>query len=352
MSYINKPKVAHPSLPLNGLGLTRRQYEGAMSTLCAGCGHDSITASIVEACWGLDMRPEQLVKLSGIGCSSKTTAYFVSGAHGFNSVHGRMPSIASGAAAANRELTYIGISGDGDSLSIGIGQLVHALRRNVNMLYMIENNGVYGLTKGQFSASADIGTKAKKGDVNLTPPIDPVLLALSLGATFVARSFSGDKKQLVPLIRAGLRHNGFALIDVLSPCVTFNDHEGSTKSYTFTREHYQPVIEADFIPHSQEIAVDYPEGGSMPVQLHDGSRVILRKLDANYDPTDRSAAYHFIETKMKNREYVTGLIHIDESSTTEFHTLNKTSKTPLNRLPYEKLGPGSAMLAKLQARWR
>ncbi len=220
------------------------------------------------------------------------------------------------------------------------------------MLYMIENNGVYGLTKGQFSASADIGTKAKKGDVNLTPPIDPVLLALSLGATFVARSFSGDKKQLVPLIRAGLRHNGFALIDVLSPCVTFNDHEGSTKSYTFTREHYQPVIEADFIPHSQEIAVDYPEGGSMPVQLHDGSRVILRKLDANYDPTDRSAAYHFIETKMKNREYVTGLIHIDESSTTEFHTLNKTSKTPLNRLPYEKLGPGSAMLEKLQARWR
>ena len=218
--------------------MTRRQYEGSMSTLCAGCGHDSITAAIIEACWGLDMRPEQLVKLSGIGCSSKTTAYFVSGAHGFNAVHGRMPSIASGANAANRELTYIGISGDGDSLSIGLGQLVHAIRRNVNMLYLIENNGVYGLTKGQFSASADIGTKAKKGDVNQTPPIDPVLLALSLGATFVARSFSGDKAQLVPLIQAGMRHSGFALIDVLSPCVTFNDHEGSTKSYTFTREHY------------------------------------------------------------------------------------------------------------------
>ncbi len=220
MSYINKPKVAHPSLPTNSLGLTRRQYEGSMSTLCAGCGHDSVTAAIVEACWGLSMQPEQLVKLSGIGCSSKTTAYFVSGSHGFNSVHGRMPSIASGANAANRGLTYVGISGDGDSLSIGIGQLVHVIRRNVNMLYLIENNGVYGLTKGQFSASADIGTKAKRGETNSSPPIDPVLLALTLGATFVARSFSGDKAQLVPLIQAGMRHNGFALIDVLSPCVT------------------------------------------------------------------------------------------------------------------------------------
>jgi len=352
MSYINKPKVSHPSLPTNALGLTRRQYEGAMSTLCAGCGHDSVTASIVEACWGIDLKPEQLVKLSGIGCSSKTTAYFVAGAHGFNSVHGRMPSIASGAAAANRELTYIGISGDGDSLSIGFGQLAHAIRRNINMLYIIENNGVYGLTKGQFSASADIGTKAKKGDVNLTPPIDPVLLALSLGATFVARSFSGDKKQLVPLIQAGLKHNGFALIDVLSPCVTFNDHEGSTKSYTFTREHYHPVIEADFVPRAREITVDYEEGQALPVELHDGSHVILRKLDASYDPTDRSAAYHFVETKIANHEYVTGLIHIDESSTTEFHTLNKTSKVPLNRLPFEKLSPGNAALEKLQARWR
>src|SRR5476651_938304 len=208
MSYINKPKVAHPSLPVNGLGLTRRQYEGSMSTLCAGCGHDSVTAAIVEACWGLSMRPEQLVKLSGIGCSSKTTAYFVSGSHGFNSVHGRMPSIASGANAANRRLTYIGISGDGDSLSIGIGQLVHAIRRNVDMLYIIENNGVYGLTKGQFSASADLGTKSKRGEANRQSPIDPALLALSLGATFIARSFSGDKEQLVPLLKAGLAHHG------------------------------------------------------------------------------------------------------------------------------------------------
>ena len=252
------------------------------------------------------MRPEQLVKLSGIGCSSKTTAYFVSGSHGFNSVHGRMPSIASGANAANRELTYVGVSGDGDSLSIGLGQLVHAIRRNVNMLYLIENNGVYGLTKGQFSASADIGTKAKKGEVNQTPPIDPVLLALSLGATFVARGFSGDKAQLVPLIQAGMRHRGFALIDVLSPCVTFNDHEGSTKSYTFTREHYHAAIEADFVPPAEEISVDYPPGEALPVQLHDGSRVVLHKLGASYDPTDRSAAYGFIEQKLKQNEYVTG----------------------------------------------
>jgi 2-oxoglutarate ferredoxin oxidoreductase subunit beta len=345
MSFINKPKVAHPSLPTNALGMTRRQYEGSMSTLCAGCGHDSITAALVEACWGLDMRPEQLVKLSGIGCSSKTTAYFVSGSHGFNGVHGRMPSVASGANAANRDLTYLGISGDGDSLSIGLGQLVHAIRRNVNMLYLIENNGVYGLTKGQFSASADIGTKAKKGETNQNPPIDPVLLALSLGATFVARSFSGDKAQLVPLLQAGMRHRGFALIDILSPCVTFNDHEGSTKSYTFAREHYHAAMEADFVPPAEEISVDYPPDEALPVALHDGSRVILRKLGASY-------AYGFIEAKLKQNEYVTGLIHIDESGSTEFHTLNKSSAVPLNRIPYEKLSPGSAALEKLLGRYR
>src|SRR5208282_1819575 len=256
-------------------------------------------------------------KLSGIGCSSKTPAYFVNGAHGFNSAHGRMPPIATGANAANRDLTYIGVSGDGDSLSIGLGQLVHAIRRNINMVYVIENNGVYGLTKGQFSASADIGSQAKKGEVNQSPPIDPVLLALSLGATFVARSFSGDKAQLVPLIQAGMRHRGFALIDVLSPCVTFNDHEGSTKSYTFTREHYHPAIEADFVPPREAIAVDYAHGETVPVQLHDGSRVVLRKLEPGYDPTDRGAAYNYIETKLKHNEYVTGLIHIDETDSTE-----------------------------------
>jgi 2-oxoglutarate/2-oxoacid ferredoxin oxidoreductase subunit beta len=351
MSFINKPKVAHPSLPTNALGLTRRQYEGSMSTLCAGCGHDSITAAVIEACWGLDMRPEQLIKLSGIGCSSKTTSYFVSGGHGFNSVHGRMPSIASGANAANRELTYIGVSGDGDSLSIGLGQLVHVIRRNINMLYVIENNGVYGLTKGQFSASADIGSLAKKGDVNQTPPIDPVLLALSLGATFVARSFSGDKAQLVPLIQAGMRHKGFAIIDVLSPCVTFNDHEGSTKSYSFAREHYH-AVEADFVAPADTITVDYPAGEAAPIQLHDGSRVVLRKLGTGYDPTDRGAAYSFIEGKIRQNEYVTGLIHVDETAATEFHTLNRSSAVPLNRIPYEKLSPGSGALEKLMGRYR
>jgi len=352
MSYINKPKVAHPSLPTTMLGLTRRQYEGSMSTLCAGCGHDSVTASIIEACWGLDLKPEQLVKLSGIGCSSKTTAYFVAGAHGFNSVHGRMASIASGANAANRGLTYIGVSGDGDSLSIGVGQLVHAIRRNVNMLYLIENNGVYGLTKGQFSASADIGTKAKRGDVNVSPPIDPVLLALTLGATFVARSFSGDKAQLVPLIQAGMRHNGLALIDVLSPCVTFNDHEGSTKSYAFTREHYHAAIEADFVPPAEEIAVDYAAGETTRVGMHDGSSVLLRKLDPDYDPTDRSAAYRYIESKLRQNEYVTGLIHIDENDTTEFHKLNRTPDEPLNGIPFEKLSPGRAALDALMGKFR
>ncbi len=248
MSFINKPKVRHPDLPQNELGLTRRDYEGAMSTLCAGCGHDSVTSSIIQAIWELSLRPEQLAKLSGIGCSSKTTAYFASGAHGFNGVHGRMPSIAAGANAANKNLHYIGVSGDGDSLSIGFGQFAHAIRRNVNMLYICENNGVYGLTKGQFSASADIGTKSKKGEENQQAPVDPCLAALSLGGSFIARSFSGDREQLVPLIKAGLMHKGFAMIDVISPCVTFNDHVGSTKSYEFTREHYHEAVHTDYIP--------------------------------------------------------------------------------------------------------
>jgi 2-oxoglutarate/2-oxoacid ferredoxin oxidoreductase subunit beta len=352
MTSITKPRVAHPSLPRNAAGLTRRDYEGAMSTLCAGCGHDSVTAAIVEACWRLDLRPEQLVKLSGIGCSSKTTAYFVGGAHGFNSVHGRMPSIASGANAANRELYYIGVSGDGDSLSIGLGQLAHAIRRNVNMLYLIENNGVYGLTKGQFSASADVGSTARKGDINQQPPIDPVLLALTLGATFVARSFSGDKRQLVPLIEAGLRHRGFALIDVLSPCVTFNDHEGSTKSYAFTREHYHAAVEADFVARHKEISVDYAEGTATSVQLHDDSQVRLRKLDASYDPTDRDAAYAYVAGKLAQGEHVTGLIHVDSGAAREFHDINETTEVPLNRLPYEQLSPGAVTLATIMGRYR
>lgn len=351
MTFFAKPKVAHPSLPRNELGLTRREYEGAMSTLCAGCGHDSITAAIIEACWGLSIEPQNLVKLSGIGCSSKTTAYFVSGSHGFNSVHGRMPSIAMGANAANRNLHYLGVSGDGDTLSIGLGQFCHAIRRNLNMLYIIENNGVYGLTKGQFSASADVGSKAKKGESNFQPPMDPVLLAMTLGASFVARSFSGDKEQLVPLIQAGFKHNGFALIDVLSPCVTFNDHEGSTKSYAYTREHYEPAVHADFVPFEREITVSLRDGEALPVVMHDGSQIVLRKCQAGYDPTDRVAASAYIQEHLKRGEYLTGLLHVQPSQG-EFHELNATPDEPLNSLPYEKLSPGSKGLEKILSRYR
>src|ERR1041384_5692697 len=259
MASITKPPVRHPSLPKNALGLTKREYEGAMSTLCAGCGHDSVTAALLQTLWELDLPPHRAAKMSGIGCSSKTTAYFLRQSHGFNGVHGRMPALATGANAANRDLVYIGVSGDGDSLSIGLGQLCHAIRRNVNMLYVLENNGVYGLTKGQFSASSDVGSKSKGGEANVQPPIDPVLLALALRATFVARSFSGAKAQLVPIIKAGLAHKGFALIDVISPCVSFNDHDSSTKSYRYTRDHYNDAAPVDFVPLGRELTADATE---------------------------------------------------------------------------------------------
>ena len=351
MTFIAKPKVAHPSLPKNALGLTRRDYEGALSTLCAGCGHDSITAAIVEASWGIDLEPQNLVKLSGIGCSSKTTAYFVSGGHGFNSVHGRMPAIAMGANAANRSLAYIGVSGDGDTLSIGLGQFCHAIRRNLNMLYIVENNGVYGLTKGQFSASADLGTKAKKGETNFQPPIDPVLLAMTLGASFVARSFSGDKQQLVPLIQAGLKHEGFALIDVLSPCVTFNDHEGSTKSYLHVRQQARAATETDFIEETSEILATIGHNGAVNVTMHDGSVVALKGVPADYDPTDRERVFSYLHERQAKGEIVTGLLYIDES-VSDLHELSGTPDEALIKLPFEKLCPGSAALAELQEEYR
>lgn len=351
MSFIAKPKVAHPGLPRNELGLTVRDYEGGMSTLCAGCGHDSITGAIMQAAFELSIPPHRMAKLSGIGCSSKTPAYFASASHGFNTVHGRMPSVASGANAANQDLWYIGVSGDGDSLSIGLGQFLHAVRRNLNMLYLIENNGVYGLTKGQFSASADIGSTAKKGEANQQPPIDPCLTLISMGATFVARSFSGDKEQLVPLIKAGLSHRGFAFIDVISPCVTFNDHEGSTKSYEFTRKHYHPAIYTDFVPPAQEIRTAYGTGEAMPVKLHDGSTIVLRKADGAYDPTDRAAAYAYLQSRQAAGEIVTGLLHIDEGRA-DMHELANTPPGPLAELPYGRLCPGSKALAALQDRLR
>ncbi|MFT3906558.1 MAG: 2-oxoacid:ferredoxin oxidoreductase subunit beta [Steroidobacteraceae bacterium] len=351
MTFMVKPKVAHPGLPRNALGLTRRDYEGANSTLCAGCGHDSITAALVEACWANNIEPQNLVKLSGIGCSSKTTAYFVSGAHGFNSVHGRMPSVATGANAANRTLKYVGVSGDGDTLSIGLGQFCHAIRRNLNMVYVLENNGVYGLTKGQFSASADIGTKAKKGEVNAQPPIDPVQLAITLGAGFVARSFSGDKAQLVPLLQAAMHHEGFALIDVLSPCVTFNDHEGSTRSYAYSREHYEEAVHVDFVPPARGIEVSYAEGEALPVVLHDGSRVMLRKVDQSYDPTSRAIALERIQERQEQNEFLTGLLYID-ADLPEFHRINSTPDQALNAIAYARLNPGASQLAKVLQRFR
>jgi len=351
MSFIAKPKVANPSLPPNELGLNRRDYEGSMSTLCAGCGHDSVTAAIVQAAYEMALPPQSVVKLSGIGCSSKTTAYFVAGAHGFNAVHGRMPSIATGANAANRNLRYIGVSGDGDSLSIGVGQLAHAIRRNLDMVYILENNGVYGLTKGQFSASADVGSRSKKGAANEQEPIDPVLLALALGASFVARSFSGDKEQLVPLIKAGLSHSGFAIIDVLSPCVTFNDHEGSTKSYAYVREHSETPVAADYVAPQREISVSYAPGELLPVKMHDGSNILLRKLDPAYDPTDRARAAGYVQERAIRNEYVTGLIYVDQKRR-DFHARANTTQAALNSVPYERLCPGSAKLSKILGSFR
>jgi len=349
MPSIVKPPVAHPSLVPNELGLTIRDYEGSMSTLCAGCGHDSITAAIVRAMFELAVPPHRLAKLSGIGCSSKTPTYFVSGAHGFNSAHGRMPAIATGANAANRELTYIGVSGDGDSLSIGIGHLCHAIRRNLKMLYVIENNGVYGLTKGQFSASSDLGSKSKKGEANKMSPIDPVMLALSLGATFVARSFSGDKNQLVPILKAGLSHRGFALVDVISPCVTFNDHEGSTKSYKYTRGKQHAATEADFIPPASEIVGQIGPAGSTSITMHDGSTLQFTRVPENYDVSDRDTAMRYLREHAG--EIVTGVLYADEG-TPDLHELNNTPKAALASVPFEKLCPGSEALEKLMAEFR
>lgn len=351
MSYIPKPKVHHPSLKKNAIGLTRRDYEGAITTLCAGCGHDSITAAVIHAFWELDIEPYKVAKLSGIGCSSKTPAYFLREAHGFNSVHGRMPAVATGAGAANRELMLIGVSGDGDSLSIGLGQLCHAMRRNLNLLYMLENNGVYGLTKGQFSASADVGSSSKKGVTNTMPAIDGVLMALTLGATFVARSFSGDKNQLVPLIKAGLKHNGFAFIDIISPCVTFNDHDGSTKSYAYSRKHQVELVHADFVPIRGEITTEIEPGTSRRVVMHDGSSINLSKVAEDYDATNRDKAYAYIRSRQENGEVPTGLLYVNAESRDMSEQLGSIP-TSLTNVPYTDLCPGSAELVKMQERFR
>jgi len=351
MTFLPKPKLSHPGLARNALGYTRRDYEGAISTLCAGCGHDSISAAIVRACFALDLPPHRIAKLSGIGCSSKTPTYFLGASHGFNSVHGRMPSVLTGANLANRSLIYLGVSGDGDSASIGIGQFAHAIRRGVNMVYIVENNGVYGLTKGQFSATADRGAKSKRGVINTDEPIDLVGIALQLGATFVARSFSGDKAQLVPLIEAAIKHEGAAFIDCISPCVAFNNHEGSTKSYDFVREHNEVVNRLDVIESRPEITVDYAPGTVEMVQQHDGTWLRLRKLADDYDLHDRVAAMDYMQRHHAAGEIVTGLLYVDPEPR-DLHQHLNTVTTPLNALDDAALVPGAAALEKLNAALR
>ncbi len=351
MPSIRKPLIPLAPLATNGIGLTVRDYEGAMSTLCAGCGHDSITAALVQTFFELDTPPEMVAKLSGIGCSSKTPTYFVSGAHGFNSVHGRMPPIVTGANAANRDNIYIGISGDGDSLSIGTGHFVHAIRKNVNMVYIIENNGVYGLTKGQFSPTSDVGSTTKRGVPNEVPPIDPVELALSLGASFVARSFSGDKKQLIPILKAAIEHHGFAMIDVISPCIQFNNHQGSTKSYKYIREHELNEIDSVFLRASDQITAELPADSRMSVAMHDGSVIMFRTLPDNYDPRDRAGAVNYVTEAKARGEVPTGLLYVDRELP-DIHDLNNTTPEPLINLPFDKLCPGRGELMKFQESFR
>ena len=351
MTYIAKPKLAHPKIAVNALGYTRRDYEGAISTLCAGCGHDSISAAIVQACFDLDMPPHRIAKLSGIGCSSKTPTYFLGNSHGFNSVHGRMPSVLTGANLANRGLLYLGVSGDGDSASIGLGQFAHSIRRGVNMVYIVENNGVYGLTKGQFSATSDKGSKSKKGVVNSDQPIDMVAMALQLGATYVGRSFSGDKDQLVPLIKGAMLHGGAAFIDCISPCVAFNNHPGSTKSFDYVREHNDAVNYLDVIVGREEITTEYDPGTVKQVTQHDGSMLRFRKLAEDYDPSDRIAAMNYLQERQAAGEIVTGLLYVDPEPE-DLHAYLNTVETPLNQLDGPELCPGSKALDAVNASLR
>ncbi len=347
MSYL-KPKFRHPESPKNQLGYTLDYYEGSLSTLCAGCGHDSISASVVQACYELNIEPHKLAKLSGIGCSSKTPAYFLSNSHGFNSVHGRMPSVATGANMANRDLIYFGVSGDGDTASIGMGQFVHVVRRNLNMVYVVMNNGCYGLTKGQDSATADQGSKNKSGNVNPFEAIDLAGLALELGADFVAQSFSGDKKQLVPLLKAAIKHPGFAFINVISPCVTFNNNVGSTKSYDYVREHVEATATIDFVPERKEITTSYAEGAEQKVKMHDGSFIQLHKLAQDWDFQNRFSAMKALNEAKQKGEILTGLLYMNSESKDLHHTID-TSHNPLNTLGKAELCPGAEALMALNA---
>ncbi|MCB1707258.1 MAG: 2-oxoacid:ferredoxin oxidoreductase subunit beta [Halioglobus sp.] len=350
MSY-QIPKFRHPGLPVNELGYTKAAYEGSISTLCAGCGHDSISGAIVRACHELSLEPHKIAKLSGIGCSSKTPTYFLGKSHGFNSVHGRMPSVVTGAAMANRELLYLGVSGDGDTASIGMGQFTHVIRRNLNMVYIVMNNGCYGLTKGQDSATADQGSAGKKGDVNPFSAIDLCSTALQMGATFVARSFSGDKEQLVPLIKAAMSHRGFALIDVISPCVTFNNTPASTKSYEFVREHAEATGTVDFVPMREEITTSSRPGAAYEVTMHDGSVLRLYEDAGDFNPLDRRSAMMAMMNHQHQGTILTGLIYLSKNSR-DLHDVLQTSHRPLNQLEEGELCPGNKMLVNINASLR
>ena len=335
-----------PSPKTNHIGLTVIDYRGGKTTLCAGCGHNAISERVIDAAYEMGVQPENLVKLSGIGCSSKSPAYFVSRAHGFNAVHGRMPSVASGVALANHKVMLLGVSGDGDTASIGIGQFVHLMRRNLPIIYIIEDNGVYGLTKGQFSATADVGAKLKTGVINDLPPIDTCALAIQLGATFVARSFSGDKRQLLTLLKAALAHRGTVMLDVVSPCVTFNDHEGSTKSYKYLKDHDEPVQEIGFVPSFENIDVDYDPGTTATVRMHDGSELRLRKLDRDYDATSKTAALQVMAEAHEKGEVLTGGFYVN-TYTPSFTELLHLSDEPLSRLPESVVRPSRQVLDQI-----
>jgi 2-oxoglutarate ferredoxin oxidoreductase subunit beta len=335
--------VTPPPKKLNHIGLEVVQYKGGKTTLCAGCGHNSISERIVEAFYDLGVNPYTVAKFSGIGCSSKSPAYFLGLSHGFNGVHGRMPAIATGALLANRTLLGLGVTGDGDTASIGIGQFMHLVRRNIPMIYVIENNGVYGLTKGQFSATADLGSTLKTGLANDLPPFDCCALAMKWGATFVARSFSGDKKQLQAILKTAIAHRGLTVIDVISPCVTFNDHTGSTKSYSYMKEHEEVLQELDFVPFFEDISVDIPEGEVRDVQMHDGSHLRIRKLERDFDPTDRFKALQALEESEAKGEVLTGVLYLNTNKPTFLDLLNMTDE-PVATLPESKVRPARSVL--------
>ena len=335
--------IQEPGKKINRIGLELQPYRGGKTTLCAGCGHNAISERIIDAFFEMGVDPKQVIKLSGIGCSSKSPAYFLGGSHGFNSVHGRMPSVATGALVANRSMMGIGVSGDGDTGAIGIGQFVHLMRRNLPLIYIIEDNGCYGLTKGQFSPTADLGSVLKNGVVNDLPPIDTCVLAIELGASFVARSFSGDKKQLLAILKASLAHRGTAMIDVISPCVTFNDHEGSTKSYSYVKDHDEPMGDITYVPFFEDISVEYEPGSTTEVKMHDGSRLLLKKLGTDYDPTDKGKALATLREVAEKNEYATGILYI-EPQKHDFTTLLNLVDEPLATLPLERVRPGRDVL--------